>query len=76
MSQMHRPRYGEKVWHFHAFFEHHLAKSPCSHQPGSSLNQVLLGFYEDFITQAWLFKLLADMVIEFSLQPLSFVPYR
>ena len=44
-------------------------KAPCVHWPRSSLNPVLLGFYEGFTTQAWWIKPLA-IGNQFCLQPL------
>lgn len=33
-----------------------LPKSPCAHQPGSSLNPILSVFHKGFITEVWLIK--------------------
>lgn len=54
---MKRARYGERAQSFHALAEcANLSKSPHIHQPGSSLNIVLWGFYGGFITEAWLIR--------------------
>lgn len=71
MKKMRRARYGARVQNFHALFKcANFLKSPCVHQPGSSLNFVLLGFYGDFITEAWLIKSSA-YGSQFNLQLLS-----
>ena len=60
MEEMHRASYGEKIRSFHAPSEGTtLPQSPRVHQPGSSQNSDLLGFYGGFITQAQLIKSLA-----------------
>ena len=74
-EEIQRARHGEGVWSFHAVSRYiTLPISPHVHQCRSSLNPVLLGFYEGFITLAWLIKSLAfgDW---FNLQPLS-PPWR
>ena len=51
MEEIHRERYGERAQSFNVFSEHTtLPKSPHVHQPRSSPNPVLLGFYRGFIT--------------------------
>ena len=50
MEEMHRVRYGERARSFHALTRYTTLPKPRGiHQPGSSLNPVLLGFCGGFI---------------------------
>ena len=60
MEEMHRARCEERVQSFHTLPGlSTLPTSPHVHQPGSSLNPVLLGVYTGFVTQARSIKSLA-----------------
>ena len=55
---MHRARYGEKIWSFHALsISSILLGSPHGYQLRSSLKPILLGFYGAFFTYACLVHL-------------------
>ena len=58
MEQTHKAKYGERAWSFLGLSEHDTLPE-CVYQPKSSPNPLLSGFYEDFITQAWLIQIFA-----------------
>ena len=53
VGEMEKARYGEGVWSFHALSRRAILPTPLpGHQPGSSLNPLLLGFYGGFLSKA------------------------
>ena len=60
MEEMHAARCGERVQSFHALSRHAtVSASPYVHQPRSSPNPVLSGFYDGFIIYIGMIKSLA-----------------